>query len=190
LPLSQLAGDKLAVGTAAQLIFGARGGLVISVLALVSLLAALNGNTMAAPRILFAMGRDGLFWPRAATVNRSGTPSVALLVSTLVAGAMIVFSGTFERVLAGLAFFFVTNYTLTFISVFVLRRREPAATRPYRAWGYPWTTGLALIGSIAFLIGAVAGDTRNSVYALVLLAVSYPAFVLLKRRNAMNEIES
>ncbi len=190
LPLAQLAGDKLAVGTAAQLIFGARGGAVISVLALVSLLAALNGNTMAAPRILFAMGRDRLFWPRVLMVNEGGTPSVALFVSTLVAGAMIVFSGTFARVLAGLAFFFVTNYTLTFISVFVLRRRDPEAARPYRAWGYPWTTGLALAGSIAFLVGAVAGDTRNSVYALMLLAVSYPAFVLLKRRAGRAESEA
>ncbi len=190
LPLTQLAGDKLAVGTAAQIIFGARGGVVISVLALVSLLAALNGNTMSAPRILLAMSRDGLFWPRATTVNEGGTPSVALFVSTLVASAMIVFSGTFERVLAGLAFFFVTNYTLSFVSVFVLRRRAPNAARPYRAWGYPWTTGLALAGSVGFLVGAVASDTRNSVYALVLLAVSYPTFMLLRRGAGRDEIEN
>ncbi|MFL6211119.1 MAG: APC family permease [Pyrinomonadaceae bacterium] len=180
MPAWQLAGDKLAVGTAAQIIFGARAGVVISMLALVSLLAALNANTMAAPRILFAMSRDRLFWARAGAVNEGGTPSVALVVSTLVAVVMLVFSGTFERVLAALAFFFVTNYTLTFLSVFVLRRREPQAKRPYRAWGYPWTTGAVLAGSIAFLIGAVAGDTANSVYALVLLALSYPAFMLLK----------
>jgi len=65
--------------------------------------------------------------------------------------------------------------------VFIFRRREPDAPRPFRAWGYPWTTGAALLGSIAFLIGAILSDTENSVYALVLLAVSYPAFVLLKR---------
>jgi APA family basic amino acid/polyamine antiporter len=101
-----------------------------------------------------------------------------------VAVLMLVFSGTFERVLAALAFFFVTNYTLTFLSVFVLRRREPEAERPYHAWGYPWTTGAALAGSIAFLVGAVASDTANSLYALALLAVSYPAYALLKRRKA------
>ena len=61
-----------------------------------------------------------------------------------------------------LAFFFVANYTLSFISVFVLRRREPDRPRPYRAWGYPWTTGLALAGSVAFLAGAVASDTRTA----------------------------
>jgi len=64
--------------------------------------------------------------------------------------------------------------------VFVLRRREPEKPRPYRAWGYPWTTGLALVGSIAFLIGAIASDTSNSLVALVVLAASYPAFRVMK----------
>jgi APA family basic amino acid/polyamine antiporter len=88
-------------------------------------------------------------------------------------------------VLAVLAFFFVINYSISFLSVFVLRYREPDAPRPYRAWGYPWTTALALIGSIAFLVGAVISDIdngvyENSVYALVLLAASYPVFLMLK----------
>jgi APA family basic amino acid/polyamine antiporter len=79
-----------------------------------------------------------------------------------------------------LAFFFVANYVLSFVSVFVLRRREPEKERPYRAWGYPWTTALALIGSVLFLAGAIDIDRRNSVYALILLAVSYPVFRLVK----------
>ncbi|PYS92312.1 MAG: hypothetical protein DMF64_09255, partial [Acidobacteria bacterium] len=95
--------------------------------------------------------------------------------------------GTFGRVLAALAFFFVLNYSVAFLSVFIFRRREPDAPRPYRAWGYPWTTGAALLGSIAFLIGAIMSDTRNSVYALALLAVSYPAFLLLKLRRRTND---
>jgi basic amino acid/polyamine antiporter, APA family len=189
LPMSQLAGAKLAVGTAAEVVFGTRGGFVISALATISMLAALNGNVMTAPRILFAMSRDGLGWQRAAEVNRGGTPDIALLLSTLVALLMIIFSGTFERVLAALAFFFVINYGVAFLSVFILRRREPECPRPYRAWGYPWTTGAALVGSIAFLGGAIMSDTANSVYALGLLAVSYPAYLLLKlRRRTIEEV--
>jgi len=83
-------------------------------------------------------------------------------------------------VLAVVAFFFVVNYAISFGVVFLLRRREPDRQRPYRAWGYPWTTGFSLLGSVAFLVGAVASDTRNSVYALFLLAASYPAFRLSK----------
>jgi APA family basic amino acid/polyamine antiporter len=181
LPIEQLAGQKLAAGAAAERIFGPRGAIVIGVVAILSLLASVNGNTLTAPRIIYAMSRDRLFWRGAARVNRGGTPTVSLAVSTTAAVLMIVFSGTFERVLAALAFFFVTDYALVFLSVFVLRRREPDAARPYRAWGYPVTTALALVGSVTFLVGAVVSDTENSVYALLLLALSYPAFVLFRR---------
>ena len=180
LPIEQLAGEKLAAGAAAVRLFGPRGATVIGAVAIVSLLASVNGNTLTAPRVLYAMSRDRLFWRGASRVNRGGTPTVSLAVSTIVAVAMIVFSGTFGRLLAALAFFFVTDYTLVFLSVFVLRRREPDTPRPYRAWGYPLTTALALAGSVAFLVGAIKDDTENSVFALKLLAASLPVFLLLR----------
>lgn len=179
LPMEQLAGEKLAAGAAAEKIFGPRGATVIGVVAILSLLASVNGNTLTAPRIIYAMSRDRLFWRGASRVNRGGTPTVSLFISTLVAVLMIV-SGKVETVLALLAFFFVTDYTLTFLSVFVLRWREPNAPRPYRAWGYPVTTALALAGSVAFLVGAVKDDTQNSVFALELLAASLPVFLVLR----------
>ena len=153
----------------------------IAWVAVVSLLASVNGNTMTAPRIIYAMGGDRLFWRGATRVNAGGTPTVSLALSTAAAVAMILFSGAFGRLLAALAFFFVTDYALAFLSVFVLRRREPDAPRPYRAWGYPLTTGLALVGSIAFLVGVVASDTENSIFALVLLALSYPVYLFVRR---------
>ena len=109
-----------------------------------------------------------------------GTPTLTLLASTIVAVIFVLFGRTFERVITVLAFFFVANYALSFTSVFVLRKREPDKPRPYRAWGYPWTTATALLGSIAFLIGAIASDTANSLIALVVLVVSYPAFRAMK----------
>src|SRR4029079_7623728 len=107
--------------------------------------------------------------------------TVALALSLLVALLFIVFGEKFETVITVLAFFFVVNYILSFVSLFVLRFREPDKPRPYRAWGYPVTPALALIGSVLFLMGAIRADTRNSVYALVLLAVSYPVFRMVRR---------
>ncbi len=148
--------------------------------AIISLLASVNGNTLTAPRVLYAMGRDRLFWRGVSTVNRGGTPTVALALSTAAAVLLISFSGTFEKLLAALAFFFVTDLALVFVSIFVLRRREPDTERPYRAWGYPVTTAAALAVSIAFLAGAVWSDTENSLYALGLLALSLPIYLLLR----------
>lgn len=184
LPVGEIAGDDLAVGRAAETIFGRYGDAIIRSLTTISMLSAVNAYHLIATRVIFSMSRDGLFSTKVAKVNRGGTPTLALLVSTMVALLFILGGKSFETVIAALAFFFVANYTMSFISVFVLRRREPELPRPFRAWGYPWTTALALAGSAAFLAGAVASDlaggTRYSLYALALLAASYPAFVLLR----------
>jgi len=147
----------------------------------VSMLSGINALHLMATRVVFAMSRDGLFTKTAAVVNEGGTPTVSLFLSAVVALLFIVFGEKFETVITVLAFFFVVNYIISFISLFVLRHREPDKPRPYRAWGYPVTPALALIGSVLFLIGAIQADTKNSVYALLLLAVSYPVFWVMKR---------
>ena len=180
LPMSQIAGKEFAAGEAANVIFGAHGDTIFRCLTIASMLSAINALHLMATRVIFAMSRDGLVTTKAAVVNEGGTPTISLLLSALVALLFIVFGQKFERVITVLAFFFVANYILSFISLFVLRRREPDKPRPYRAWGYPFTTALALIGSLLFLAGAILADTTNSLWALLLLAVSYPVFRLMK----------
>ena len=181
LPISQIAGKEFAAGEAATVIFGRYGDTIFRCLTIVSMLSGINALHLMATRVVFAMSRDRLFMKRAAVVNEGGTPAVSLFLSAVVALLFIVFGEKFETVITVLAFFFVVNYILSFVSLFVLRHREPDKPRPYRAWGYPVTPALALIGSILFLAGAIKADTKNSVYALVLLAVSYPVFWVLKR---------
>jgi basic amino acid/polyamine antiporter, APA family len=191
LPISKIAGQDFAAGAAAQVIFGRYGDTVFRSLTIISMLSAINAYHLMSTRVLFAISRDGLFAKQAASVNKGGTPVVALAMSVAVAVLFIVFGEKFDIVISALAFFFVANYTLSFVSIFVLRRREPEKDRPYRAWGYPWTTALALIGSVVFLVGAIAADlagqTRYSLYALVLLAVSYPLFRLMKFTNSVSK---
>jgi basic amino acid/polyamine antiporter, APA family len=182
LPVSKIAGQAFAAGAAAGVIFGQHGDSVFRILTILSMLSAINAYHLMASRVLYAMSRDGLVSHRAAAVNEGGTPTVALALSAAITVLFITFLRTFEQVITVLAFFFIANYTLSFVSLFLLRRREPAQPRPYRAWGYPWTTALALFGSVAFLIGAIASDTRNSVLALLLLSASYPLFHMMKKR--------
>lgn len=191
LPISGIAGRDFAAGAAAQVIFGRHGDTVFRSLTIISMLSAINAYHLMSTRVLFAISRDHLFAKQAAAVNKGGTPTVALVMSVAVAVLFIVFGETFEKVISALSFFFVANYTLSFVSVFVLRRREPEKERPYRAWGYPWTTALALIGSVLFLVGAIAADiagrTRYSIYALGLLLVSYPLFRFMKLLGTVPE---
>jgi APA family basic amino acid/polyamine antiporter len=145
---------------------------------IVSLLSCINACQMFCTRILYAMSSDGLFFKRASRVNAGGTPVAALLLSTVVGIVFVL--GSFERVIAMLSFFFVANYTLSYTSLFLLRKREPELSRPYRAWGYPWTTGAALIASAVFLIGSIATDRDNAPLALGMLILSYPIFWIMK----------
>lgn len=178
--LPTMAGHNFVAGLVSERIFGAGGANLLRLLVIVILLSAVSSNVMMAPRVLFAMARDRLFWRGAAEVNGGGTPDVSLLISSSLAAAFIV-TGTFETVIAKLAFIFVANYTLSFVTLFVLRRREPDAPRPYRAWGHPYTTALAIAASVAFLAGAGASDTRSSIHAVGLLLVSAPVFLLMRR---------
>jgi APA family basic amino acid/polyamine antiporter len=143
-------------------------------------LSTINAFYLFATRTLFAMSRDGLFSSRAVRVSKGGTPTVSLLMSMVVA-LVFLLSGSFEKALSVLTFAVVVNYALSFAAVFVLRRREPDTPRLYRAWGYPWTTGIALGVSMLFLIGSVASDTQHSLYAIGALAVSYPVYLGTKK---------
>jgi basic amino acid/polyamine antiporter, APA family len=179
-PLPALSGEPLAAAAAARAVLGPAGDTAIRVILIVALLSAVNALVLMASRVLYAMSADGLFPRAASNVNEGGTPTGALAASVVVALAFLA-TGTFNAIIAVLAFFFVANYVLAFACVFVLRRREPETPRPYRAWGYPWTTGLAMAGSLAFLAGMAASDPRNSLYAVAVLAASVPAYLLAKR---------
>lgn len=180
LPLPQLAASTLPAGAAAQAVFGERGSQLITLLAFIALPSIINVCLMITPRQLFAMSRDGLFWSQMTTVNRGGTP-VAALMLTLIVVILLIATGTFEILLSITAFLLVLVYGSGFLAVFILRKREPQLPRPFKAWGYPWTTLIVLLGSILFLIGQVVSDTRNSLYAIALIALSYPIFLLTKK---------
>jgi basic amino acid/polyamine antiporter, APA family len=178
LPIGEIAGNNFSLGTAATRVFGPLGDPIIRWIMLISLLSCLNANQLFCSRTLYAMSCDGLFFRRVASVNAGGTPVLSLFLSTVV-GVLFVL-GSFERVIAMLSFFFVANYTLSYVSLFVLRKRNPEMPRPYRAWGYPWTTATALVGSVLFLAGSMATDRQNAPLALLLLICSYPVFLVLK----------
>jgi APA family basic amino acid/polyamine antiporter len=178
LPMNEIAGNDFVLGTVADRVFGRFGDPIIRSIMIISMLSCVNSNLLFSSRTLHAMSCDGLFFRSVARVNAGGTPALSLFLSTAV--SLLFVLGSFERVIAMLSFFFVANYTLTYASLFVLRKREPQMKRAYRAWGYPWTTGIALATSILFLIASIATDRENAPLALAMLVLSYPVFRVLK----------
>jgi APA family basic amino acid/polyamine antiporter len=181
LGISGVARENLPVAALGASIFGEPGNVAVRALMVLALAALANSSFLAATRVLYAMSRDGWGARGIARVNRGGTPSVALFLTTS-ATMLFLLSGSFDRVLAVTTFFFVARYALSYFAVFRLRKREPDTPRSYRAWGYPWTTAAAVVISVGFLVGVVASDTRNSAYSVAVLLASYPIYRMAQKK--------
>ena len=190
MPMAELAASKLPAADAAQIVFASSpfatvSGQFVTFLSLLTLISLVNSVMLGAPRILFAVGRDGLFTERVTAVSATGTPRPALLLSSL-AAAVLVASGTFENIVTIAAFLVASIYCVNYAALFTLRRREPSVPRPFRAWGYPWSTGIVLLGSFLFLVAAIHGDPVTALRAFVLLAISVPVYLWMKKRHVVS----
>jgi len=185
LPIPDLAKSTLPGADAAAIVAGDRGKQFLTVLSVLSLLPLLNAILMIGTRILFAMGRDGLVSPRTASVNAGGTPGVATVVTTGVA-VILIASGTFQNLIALASVFLAANYCVCCLALVVLRRREPSAARPFRAWGYPWSAAIVVAGAVVFLAGVLVNDTGSAVKAIGLLAVGLAGRAVLAGRHGRN----
>jgi APA family basic amino acid/polyamine antiporter len=182
LPISELSGATFPAADAARIIGGGHGRTLIILLSVISLVPLLNAVTMMGTRVIFAMGRDQLFWSRTSSVNAGGTPDTATLLTAAVAVGLIA-TGTFQRLIAMTSFFLAANYSVCCVVLVVLRHREPDLPRPYQAWGYPWSVWLVAGGSVIFLLGMLAGDSFNGLAALGLLAIGLIGRALFKSRT-------
>lgn len=186
LPLPVMAASQLPAADAARVVLPHGGAELVTVISLLTVLSLVNAVMLLTPRILLAIGRDGFFTKKAALVSAGGTPRVALAVSNVVAAAMIM-SGTFEQIVAVAAVLFLLNYVSAYLALFVLRRREPAAPRPYRAFGFPFTTGIVLVGCVLVWIAAIMEDQRSALFAALLLIACAPAYAWVARRRRLDE---
>jgi basic amino acid/polyamine antiporter, APA family len=183
LPAAGIAGSQLPAADAARTLFGPAGGTIATVLCIVSLPATLNSALLCATRIPFAMGRDRLFWPRAGSVNRQGTPAVSMALSAAL-GILLAVSGTFEQLLTWVGVLNCCTYCAALGSLLVLRVKEPRLPRPFTARPYPWLSLAALAGGIAMLAGSAAGDPRTTLQALALIAAGLPVYVYSRLKSS------
>jgi APA family basic amino acid/polyamine antiporter len=182
LPLSELAGSKLPAADAARKLFGESGGKLLLILSLISLPPMINAVMLCAPRILYAMSRAGLFPSAMAIVSKRGNPDWAV-AATVALALLLVSSGTFKTLIAVASVIFVVNHCFALSALFVLRRREPNLARPFRAWGYPWVSALVLAAGVGIVAGSFVSDTRHSLYALVLIAASFPVYLMTRKKQ-------
>jgi APA family basic amino acid/polyamine antiporter len=189
LPASAIAASPRPASDAVALVIGAAGASVVSAGMALSMLVTLNGTTMSGARVPYALARDGYFYKALAEVHpRFHTPSVALGAQCLLASLLLLLGGNFRQLFSLAIFAEWLFYMITSSTIFVFRRREPDAPRPYRVWGYPVVPALFVLASSLLLYYTFTGNLVNSGFGLLVILAGIPIFFGFARRRSVGQL--
>jgi APA family basic amino acid/polyamine antiporter len=183
---AEVGAHKLVAAEMMQRIIGPAGASAVSVAAMISIFAALNGSILTGARVPYAAARDGLFFASAARVHPAfRTPGVAILMLTAWS-SVLVLSGKYEDLFTYVIFASWILYAMATAAVFVLRRTRPDLRREYKTFGYPFVPILFLIGAAVLEVSTLIHQPRESVAGIVLILLGLPFYFYWRRRASRN----
>jgi len=185
LPVSALATvDARVVDAVADRLFGATVAAPLAAASAVMIAASISAMVLAGPRVYYAMARDGQFFRSVAKVHpRFRTPMTAILAQSAWSG-ILVLSGTFDQLVEYTGFALVLFSGIAVAALFVLRHKDPTATRPFRAWGYPLAPLVFAVASGAMVANAVWRSPGPSLTGLAIIASGVPVYWWFARQDA------
>jgi len=184
LPFSILSHSKLAAADTMTYIFGANMGRWITLFLMVSILGILNTQVMFAPRVIFSMSRDGLFFKKASEINAVGSPSFATHITLVLACLFLLAGKEINERLSDIAtFFFVASYLSGFAALIQLRIKEPHLARPYRVWAYPYLPIMLVLLSSLFLLGTLLTNQQSILFVMIFIGLSYGIYQAFLKKN-------
>jgi APA family basic amino acid/polyamine antiporter len=185
LPAAAVAASERPASDAVALVLGRAGAGLVSAGMAISMLVTLNGSIMSGARVPFAMARDGYFFKAIAEVHpRFRTPSIAIVMQCLLAVILLLLGGNFRQFFSLAIFAEWLFYMITGTTVFVFRRREPKADRPYKVWGYPVVPALFIVVSALLLYYTFTGNLKSSIAGCAVILAGVPVFYLFKRQRS------
>lgn len=183
LSAEQVAATDRVAGEAARTFLGSAGSGAVSIAAMISIFAALNGSILSGARVPFAMAYDGLFVSAMKKVHPNfRTPHVAIVALSAV-GAVLVLTGRYDDLFTLVIFASWILYGMTAASVFVLRRKRPDLHRPYRTLGYPLVPALFVLAALVLVVTTLYNTPWRSVFGLFLIASGIPFYLRWKRQK-------
>jgi basic amino acid/polyamine antiporter, APA family len=187
LPVGELAKVQGSVlDVIADRLLGARAGDIMGVVSIVSLAASISAMTFAGPRVYYAMARDGLFINSAAQVHpRYRTPAAAIVAQTVWASLLVV-SGSADALTTYTGFAIVLFAGIAVTTLFVLRRRDPAAPRPFTAIGYPVAPAIFVTACLLIVVNAVYSRPGPTGAGLLVIGAGIPLYLWLTRRRPVS----
>ena len=183
LPMNEISGSKTIAADALSGVF-AWGGWVMALLIAVSTFGTAGIYCMTAPRIYFAMARDGIFFKKIAEVHpRWRTPANAILAQSVWSAILLLFWGAFEELIEYVTFMDWVGLMLVGVAVFVFRIKRPEAPRPYRTPGYPLVPSVFILISVWFVAFTLYNEPINAWAGIAVLAIGYAAYLFLFRKK-------
>lgn len=171
------------VGTAAaKVIFGDVAVFLMAGLIMVSTFGCNNGLILAGGRLFYAMANDGLFFKKAAQLNQNQVPAYALWIQCGWASVLCL-SGRYGDLLEYTTFASLLFYMVTIGGLFVLRRREPDAERPYRAFGYPVLPAIYILAAAAFCLNLLISSPVFTMAGLGIVLLGLPIYYLSRSQG-------
>jgi len=183
MPIREMADAKenCVAAPVAVALFGRLGSAAVIVAILISTFGCVNGMILGGARVVYAMARDGLFFPSCAHLHpRFGTPAVALAYQG-VWSCVLTLTGSYSDLLTYTTFASVLFSALAVTGVYRLRWKEPDRPRPHRCWGYPVTPALYLLVALPFLFYVILGNPAATLIGAVLIMTGVPVYLLQKR---------
>ena len=179
LPLNDIAhaeNNRVAL-TASKVIFGNAGTVIIALMIMVSTFGCNNGLILAGARVYNAMAKDGLFFKKAAQLNKNSVPEFALWIQCAVA-CVLCLSGKYGDLLDMVSFVVVIFYVLTIAGIFILRKKRPDAERPYKAFGYPILPAIYMLMGLAFCILLIIYKPEYTWPGLIITLIGVPVYYI------------
>jgi APA family basic amino acid/polyamine antiporter len=179
---AEVADNKLVAAEMMQRVQGPAGAAAVSVAAMISIFAALNGSILTGARVPYAAARDGLFFKSVARVHPAfHTPGVSIMMLTGWS-CVLVLSGKYDDLFNFVIFGSWILYAMATASVFVLRIKRPDLPRPYRTLGYPVVPALFLAGAAVLEIRTLIERPRQAITGIVLMLAGLPFYFYWKSR--------
>ena len=172
----QVASSNRVAATMMQRVIGQAGANLVSIAAMISMFAALNGSILSGARVPYALARDGYFFSPMARVNAAHHTPGAAIMGLSAWGMIVVLSGTYDQLLDYVIFASWILYGMTAATVLVLRRKRPDLVRPYKTLGYPVVPVLFVIMAVAIVISALYNSPRESLLGLALIFAGLPFY--------------
>ena len=181
--------DRVATA-ASSLIFGDVAVSIMAGLIMISTFGCNNGLILAGARLYYAMAKDGLFIKPASKINKNSVPEIALWLQCAWASVLCL-SGTYGDLLDYCTFTSLVFYIITIGGIFLLRRKEPNAERPYKAFGYPLLPLIYIIAGLGICVILLIEKTFNTGMGLLIAGIGVPIYFLTKRgQKEVNEVDT